>query len=167
MLGVTIGTLIYAIVASGIVVIALTYTRGGSTMWSYIYGQYGNPVSGWYTAAPLMDGISQAQPTRPLWILIGGIFCLFLGGMRRLYVWWPFHPLGAALSITWIMVIFWFPALIAWALKGLITRYGGVRAYLNLRPLFLGFIFGEFFAAVCWTIISFVFKTNPPSFPWS
>ena len=62
---------------------------------------------------------------------------------------------------------FWFPAFLAWVLKGVITRYGGVRTYVRLRPVFLGFVFGEFFAAVFWTIISFIFQSSTPSFPWS
>jgi hypothetical protein len=86
--------------------------------------------------------------------------------MRRMFVWWPLHPLGAALSVTWIMCVFWFPALVAWLVKVVITRYGGLKAYLKLRPLFLGLIFGEFLMAVFWTLISFLFGTAAPLFPW-
>jgi len=86
--------------------------------------------------------------------------------MRRHYLWWPLHPLGAALSISWILCVFWFPMLVAWLIKGVITRYGGIKLYLKLRPAFLGLIFGEYFMAVLWTVISWVFGTNVPIFPW-
>ncbi|HUS81281.1 MAG TPA: DUF6785 family protein, partial [Armatimonadota bacterium] len=166
LVGIIILAIVFAVVVSGVGILSLTYARGGSTMYSYVYGEWSNPVQGWRQLGPIAEGNEQSYPSRPLWIAIGAIFCLFLGGMRRLYVWWPFHPLGAALSITWIMVVFWFPALIAWVLKSVITRYGGVRAYLQLRPLFLGFIFGEFFMAMFWTIISLIFQTKAPAFPW-
>ena len=167
MVGVIVLAILFAMVVSAIGVISLTYVRGGTSMYSYVYGQWGNPTAGFNQHAALLDGIEQTNPLRPIWIAAGALFCLFLGGMRRMYVWWPFHPLGAALSITWIMVIFWFPAFIAWITKTVITRYGGVRTYQKLRPLFLGFIFGEFFTAMVWTLISFIFKTPAPSFPWS
>ncbi len=86
--------------------------------------------------------------------------------MRRHYLWWPLHPLGAALSVSWILCVFWFPMLVAWLIKNVITRYGGIKLYLRLRPAFLGLIFGEYFMAVAWTLISWIFATEVPIFPW-
>ncbi len=162
--GVIIVALVFAILVSGCVHLALTYERGGVTMYSFVYRS--NPIRFWREHAPLVEGIEQYQPSRLVWFGVGVLFCLFLGMMRRLYVWWPLHPLGAALSVTWIMCVFWFPALIAWLIKSAVTRYGGLKSYTRLRPLFLGLIFGEFVMAVFWTIVSFVFETTAPRFPW-
>jgi hypothetical protein len=164
--GIMLTSMVFAVVVSGVLLLHLAYTRGGATMYSYIFSPRSNPVQGFHQNGPTMEGIEQVFPLRTVWLAVGALLCLFLGAMRRLYVWWPFHPLGAALSISWIVIIFWFPAFIAWLLKSVITRYGGVRTYIKLRPLFLGFVFGEFFAAVFWTVISFIFQTNPPTFPW-
>ncbi|MGD8240659.1 MAG: hypothetical protein PVH68_19060, partial [Armatimonadota bacterium] len=161
---VIIVALIFAVLVSGCVHLAVTYNRGGVTMYSYVYRS--NSIAFWRQHAPLMEGVEEYRPTRLLWFGVGVLFCLFLGTMRRLYVWWPLHPLGAALSVTWIMCVFWFPALVAWLIKTAITRYGGLKSYTRLRPLFLGLIFGEFVMAVFWTIISFIFQTTAPRFPW-
>jgi hypothetical protein len=64
------------------------------------------------------------------------------------------------------MCVFWFPALVAWLLKSAITRYGGIKLYLKLRPFFLGLIFGEFFMAAVWSVLSFALHVPAPMFPW-
>ncbi len=164
MVPVIVTVLVFAVVVSGYLHLSLTYQRGGITMYGYLYR--GNNQQFWHEMGPLMEGIEEYRVARPLWFGVGVLLCLFLSIMRRLYVWWPLHPLGAALSVTWIMCVFWFPALVAWLLKSAITRYGGIRTYLKLRPFFLGLIFGEFFMAVVWSILSFALHVNAPMFPW-
>jgi hypothetical protein len=156
--------LLFAILVSGYIHLNLTYQRGAITMYGYLYR--GNNQQFWHEMAPLMDGIEDRSAARPAWFGVGIALCLFLSLMRRTYVWWPLHPLGAALSVTWIMCVFWFPALVSWVVKSAITRYGGIRLYLKLRPFFLGLIFGEFFMAVVWSILSFALHVEAPMFPW-
>jgi hypothetical protein len=50
--------------------------------------------------------------------------------------------------------------------KGIIVRYGGMRTYQRLRPVFFGLILGEFSQAVLWTVISGIWRTPAPFFPW-
>ena len=66
--------------------------------------------------------------------------------MRISYVWWPWHPVGYALTFSkrtvhWI----WFPSLLGWVMKTLIIKYGGFKLYRKAVPLFLGLILGDFF----------------------
>jgi len=70
--------------------------------------------------------------------------------MRARYTWWPLAPLGFALSGSWSMIVFWFPIFVAWILKSVLLRYGGMKVYMRLKPLFLGLILGEFSQAVLW-----------------
>jgi len=156
--------LIVAVVASGYLHLRVTYEQGGVSMYSYVY--QGNDLQFWREFAPLVEGPEAYRSGRPVWFGVGVLTCVALGLLRRLFVWWPLHPLGAALSVTWIMCVFWFPALVAWVLKTAITRYGGLKAYVALRPLFLGMIFGEFMMAVLWTVVSFCCGTRTPVFPW-
>jgi len=51
-------------------------------------------------------------------------------------------------------------------IKSVITRYGGITGYRRARPIFLGLIFGEFTMAAFWTLISCIFRTQAPFFPW-
>jgi hypothetical protein len=157
--------IILALVCSAIIHLWLPYRHGANYMYSYVYS--GNPLWAFSDHAPAIEGFS----TEASWIaltffIIGIIFTAFLAFMRTLYWWWPFHPLGYALSASWTMIVFWFPVFLAWLIKYPLMRYGGVRLYLKIRPFFLGMIFGEFSMAVIWTLISFLFRVPAPFFPW-
>jgi hypothetical protein len=102
----------------------------------------------------------------PVFFVVGVIFTIFLSYMRAMFHWWPFHPLGYALCVSWSMTVFWFSCFMAWILKGLILRYGGMRLYLKARPWFLGMVLGEFGMAVIWTLISVFTNAPTPDFPW-
>lgn len=101
-----------------------------------------------------------------LWLIGGGLFTVFLAYMRIAFYWWPLHPLGYALAPSWTLFNFWFPCLVAWICKSVILRYGGMQLYSKARPLFLGFIIGEFLAAIFWTGTSAVLNSPAPQFPW-
>ena len=73
---------------------------------------------------------------------------------RRQWSWWPLHPLGYPISsvFSWMS----FNAFLAWLIKGIILRYGGVRLYQAVRPFFLGLIIGQFVVfGLFWVIDSF------------
>ncbi|MBM3276601.1 MAG: hypothetical protein FJY95_00760 [Candidatus Handelsmanbacteria bacterium] len=73
---------------------------------------------------------------------------------RRLWSWWPLRPLGYPISsvFSWMS----FNAFLAWLIKGIALRYGGVRLYREVRPFFLGLIIGQFAVfGVFWVIDSF------------
>ena len=82
----------------------------------------------------------------------GGIIMSGLIFMRQRFLWWPFHPLGYALGVTWAPSRLWFSTLIGWAIKFLILRFGGFRALQQGKPFFLGLIIGEYFMAATWQI---------------
>ena len=53
----------------------------------------------------------------------------------------------------WLTSQIWFSALIAWILKAIIVRFGGVHLFQNLKPFFLGLILGEVSVSGFWGII--------------
>ena len=76
-----------------------------------------------------------------------GLGSLIMGGLmvaRWLYVWWPLHPLGYVIGPIWIMDHLWVNMFIAWLIKVIVLKYGGVRLYLQTRPFFMGMILGYF-----------------------
>ncbi|MBC7287002.1 MAG: hypothetical protein H5T86_02950 [Armatimonadetes bacterium] len=145
--------------------IYLPYCFGGVNMYSYVYRANATPQF-WREHAPLMMGVSEFSWRTPIWFGVGVAATAWLSFMRRQFVWWPLHPLAYALSCSWTVLVFWFPALVAWLVKTAMMRYGGVKIYQRARPFFLGMIFGEFFMAVFWTLISAIFRTTAPFFPW-
>jgi hypothetical protein len=75
---------------------------------------------------------------------LGASFTALLAYLRMRYIWWPFHPVGYAMSNTFTSSNMWTPFLIAWLAKVVVTRAGGMKLYRRGLPFFLGLIAGDF-----------------------
>jgi hypothetical protein len=84
---------------------------------------------------------------------IGFAVTYFLTVMRRLFLRWPFHPLGYIFG-TAMGKTLWGSMLVGWAVKSIVVRYGGATIYRRVRPFFLGMIFGELAMRAFWAIVS-------------
>ncbi len=73
--------------------------------------------------------------------------------LQRHFLWWPIHPLGYVMGSTYTMGIMWFSIFTGWAIKRVTEKYGGFKAYRAARPLFIGFVVGEFLAAAFWLVV--------------
>ena len=120
---------------------------------TYQFGAYGqaNPVAmGAYSTEPwnrLAGWLHQPKPpngTAAGAVLAGFCFAAFLQAMRVRFPWWPFHPLAYAVTSGFETNLVWMPLLIAWAVKSLLLRYGGVRTYRASLPFFYGLMLGQF-----------------------
>ncbi len=49
----------------------------------------------------------------------------------------------------------WLAVFIAWIVKGVILKYGGITLFNRLKPFFLGLILGEAVVAGVWVIIDY------------
>jgi hypothetical protein len=77
-------------------------------------------------------------------MLAGAAIALLLAYMNRRFLWWGVSPLGFVVASTWdIGNYVWSSVLLGWLIAALARRWGGVKAYAALRPLFLGLILGE------------------------
>ena len=83
----------------------------------------------------------------------GGGVMAFLLWMRHRFLWWPFHPIGYALGVTWAPFHLWFSTLLGWALKLTLLKFGGFGLYRRTRPVFIGLILGEYVMAALWAFI--------------
>jgi len=142
----------------------LPYKRGAVTLYGYAY-QW-NSFAGFKHFQSVMTAPDKFEPRLAVFFIIGVAFTAFLAWMRTQHVWWPFSPLSFALSGSWSMIVFWCPIFIAWIIKTVVLRYGGMKVYSNLRPFFLGLILGEFSQAVIWATLAAVWRLRAPSFPW-
>jgi len=93
-----------------------------------------------------------------LYVAAGAVMCVFLGLMRLWFLWWPFHPIGYLLSNSIPQAMGTFPFFIAWTLKTLVTRYGGLRLYRQTIPLAIGLIVGDLLNNSVWSIVTLVTK---------
>ena len=67
---------------------------------------------------------------------------------------WPLHPVGLLLAYTWYGQTIWMSVAAGWLLRIVLVFFGGARLYRRLRPLFIGLIVGEVFAAITWFSVS-------------
>jgi len=74
------------------------------------------------------------------------------------------HPIGFLLPTTWALLTCWFSIFIAWALKSLTLRFGGLRLMRILLPFFLGMVVGEGIAAAIWVIVGMFTGVGTPVF---
>jgi Family of unknown function (DUF6785)/Domain of unknown function (DUF6784) len=115
---------------------------------------------GWEPYRRLAGWTGAPQPRDPLetWFLGGGFaFSLFLMVMRTEFLWWPFHPVGLAVSSSWAMNYMWFPLFIAWVAKAVILRSSGLKGYRTALPFFLGLVLGEFVVGAFWNLAGLLF----------
>ena len=99
----------------------------------------------------------QPNPQRFAYSAIGLIFTLFLGFMRIRFPWWPFHPLGYAVSNTMSMNFLWFSFFWGWLFKTTALKVGGLKTYRKALPFFLGLIMGEVIGNGFWAILQAIF----------
>jgi len=134
---------------------------------SYRFG--GNGWTGWESFNRLQGWLSYPSGTDyPAVSFIGGgiIFSVFLQLMRTRFPWWPFHAVGYAVSgaADWCMNWIWASILVSWAIKLILLRYGGVKAYRRAMPLFIGIVLGEFVVGSLFSLGGLAFNTRVYAF---
>ena len=110
-----------------------------------------NRMDGWLKAP------EPADMARLTAIIVGFSVTLVLNSLRMKLGWFPFHPVGYAVSSSWSMHLLWLPMFLAWIIKLVILRYGGLKLYRKALPFFLGVILGECIMGSLWTITGCAF----------
>lgn len=121
------------------------------------------PYFGWEAFNRLSSWIQTPRDTdvpAVLAILVGLVstFLMHLGRMQ--FSWWPFHPLGFAVSGSFSMSTMWLPMFIAWVCKVSALRYGGLALYRRLMPFFLGLILGDYLFGCAWPMVGWLIGAN-------
>jgi hypothetical protein len=84
----------------------------------------------------------------------GAVFVVVLGLLRLQFWWWPFHPMGLVASYGADMGWNLFTWIVAWLLKALVIRFGGLLLYRRTVPIAVGFIVGDIVNGTFWMIVS-------------
>jgi len=147
-----------------------------ATYWAALALQYSQPPQGgsevghgWGQWAAAADRINNPRGADVLSIvfLIGSIiFTGFLFFMRSVASWWPFHPAGYALSMSFGVEYFWSCLFIAWVLKWATLRWSGLRGYRQFLPIAFGVIIGEYMVGAMWSALAvykgqFIYDFSP------
>ncbi len=86
------------------------------------------------------------QSSEYLFFIVG---VLAMGGitfMRYRFAWWPFHPIGFALSGSALSHLTGFTIFLAWSMKAILLRFFGAAFYRRSRPFFVGLLIGYVFS---------------------
>ena len=62
--------------------------------------------------------------------------------LRYRFPWWPIHPVGLAFSPTFVMGRIGLTLFVAWMLKAIVMKAGGVSLYRRIRPFAVGLLVG-------------------------
>jgi len=124
----------------------------------YILTKSFNPLQSWLSHPTSTDKTAVAFMSG------NALFVLFLMAMHRRFTWWQFHPGGYVLSGgSWSgMFYIWNAMLISWAIKYIILKYGGFKAYSKGRPFFFGLVLGDYIIGCMWNILGLIF--NMPAY---
>ena len=79
---------------------------------------------------------------RLLFFGLGAGLMALLTFLRYRFPWWPVHPIGLAFSPTFVMHRIGWTLFMAWGVKTMIMKIGGVMLYRRFRPFVVGLLVG-------------------------
>jgi hypothetical protein len=154
--GKSIGLLILAVVLVTFVVglhmnVRLGYENGGLGLQGWIkqWGPQGTARNAEVLARTAPD-VSWANWA---WVGVGALFTVGMTWARAHAAWFPLHPLGYMMALSYPMQVLWFSILAGWAAKVLVTRFGGHDGYQKVLPAFLGLALGDVVMMLVWLVV--------------
>lgn len=143
-------TMFAGLVATTVTIFWLAYEAGGINLnhWFFVNNPQRGPRYAHEFITNPVTWQGDNMGARWAWTAWGGLAFAGLTFLRHRFVWWPLHPIGMP-----FMFPSWPVVMLTWMVKGLILKYGGVRLFAQLKPVFLGFILGQFGSAGTWFIL--------------
>lgn len=147
-------------------VISATIVGLISSFWTYLHIYYGYgaataKVRPWFTSvgripyAAISNYLTFPQPT-DWWGLagsgIGFVVVLALGVARQHIPNLMLHPVSYAIANTTSMDYLWMPFLVAWAIKSVVLKYGGIGTYRKMVPFAMGAMLGDLVTPALWGV---------------
>jgi hypothetical protein len=128
----------------------------------YEYG--GLQLNSWFAQSgaqlPASYSSTLIHATQPVgwgnwfWLGIGVAETIAITAARNYFLWFPLHPIGLLMCLTYPMNQMWFSIFLGWLAKTLISRFGGNESYQKLIPFFLGLILGDVAMMLFWLAIN-------------
>jgi len=132
-----------ALVASVVVTVWLGYRQGAFNFASYDFRSANQwPFNN--TVAQIKEAAAGVpyKSTPLLFFLFGVLVTGALTVLTYRLPWWPLHPAGFPVAFAWSVRTAAMSVFLAWAVKGVLLRIGGIDLYRKARPAFLGLIVG-------------------------
>jgi hypothetical protein len=139
MLAVAIG-LVTAYVVGTIYMIYISYQQGASTLGGIPFRIHGPQI---YDAIiKKMQARTEMDPGRLMFMGIGAAVMAVLTFIQYRIPGFPLHPIGFPIGAGFHVGIGLLPVFLAWLIKSLVLRIGGVPVYTRSRAIFMGIIAG-------------------------
>jgi len=153
--------------------VVLVLAVGLPAMLKVVYGYGATALQRWpFTSYPSwafgeLDASLRTPELPDNWLrggmALGAGVMLLLSWLSARFVWWPVSPVGFVIASAYETDrSLWVNTLIAWMMATAIRRYGGLRLYRSVRPVFLGLVLGQFLTQGALAIISSVFGIGLP-----
>ena len=152
-----LGWLLVAVILVSVLVswpttVSLGYANGGLSLGNKWWATLGSkwPVNfvSTMTGAPKTSTVSNV-----MWFGVGGAFTFLTMLARARLSWFPFHPIGFLMSLTWPAATLWSSIFLGWSIKSLMMRFGGPDSYRRGVPFFLGLALGDVAAILLWLAV--------------
>ena len=147
-------------------VLFVGYRHGAMNLSSWFFGVTSAPAPYVYTAYHVIN------PMDATWEFLGvaGLGAaaqLLLITASKHFLWFPIHPVAFPVAAMWTTHHLMSSIFVAWLVKVVVLRYGGVTLYRKTRPFFLGLILGHYASGGLWCIIdAFTGMTGNQMFYW-
>ena len=92
--------------------------------------------------------------------IAGTMVTFALQALRTRFAGFALHPVGYAVSSTYVSTYVWSTALITWLFKLLLLRYAGLKGYYAAAPFFLGLLLGDCMIGSLISLIGVLLGTN-------
>ncbi len=148
-----VATVLIAVVVSWITTVNLGYEGGGALSFGHKWWSQDGPKMPANFINSMTTNTQGSAPLAWFWLIFGGAFTWGMMLMRSRFAWFPLHPIGYIMSLSYPTAVFWFSIFLGWMFKSLITKFGGGDAYRNTIPLFLGLALGDVFMILFWLAI--------------
>lgn len=143
--------------------LALFYKYGAVNIgsWTTGFAQNAARSATSYIVSPLAPNLKDVMT-----MAIGAGVTAFLFFMTRVFLWWPFHPIGFVMAGSYSIYHMWWPVFIGWLAKVLILKLGGIKVFQKLVPFFMGLILGECVIIGTWVCIDLALGTRGNFLIW-
>jgi len=148
-------SVVFVYVLSCAIILSSAYHHGGASRFS-VYPLTGNALGQWNTVAYAVQ-----NPTLPVksafsWAASGAALVGVLTLLQS-RTGWPLSPVGLAVATSWNTTNqIWSSVLVGWLCSAAVRRWDGLKAYVSLKPFFLGLILGNMVAVVATSLIGMI-----------
>ena len=149
-----VAVVLIAVVVSWITTVNLGYRAEGALTFGHTWWAKDGPKMAPYFLGSMSDVNTRGSaPASWFWLSFGALSTWGMMLMRSRFTWFPLHPIGYIMSLSYPSATFWFSIFLGWMFKSLISRFGGGDSYRKTIPLFLGLALGDVFMILFWLAI--------------